>query len=187
MAAPDIIIISAVNYDVYELRATADTYFNAKLGNTSWKAASGGDKDKALVSATRMFDLQIWKGTITSPTQPLQWPRTGIIDRKGAAVPSNIIPTDILNGYYELAQAYIDNPELASTGNQDDNTRRAKAGAVEVEFFSQTKNTPRFPNSVQEIIKPYIDNTGLVANFASGINGTSEFICGKYDRTEGLA
>jgi len=191
MAAPDIIVISSNNYDVYELRATADIYFNAKLGNTSWKDASGADKDKALVSSTRLLELQAYLGVVTDTTtpQPLLWPRTGITDRQGIAVLNSVIPDDILSAYYELAQAFIDDTELANTGNQDDNTKRVKAGDVEAEFFTGNFNTGRFPNQVDELIRPYLDGAGLgVGAFASGTDGKSSFCPpDQYERDEGFA
>jgi len=189
MANPDTITIGAATYDVYGPRADADAYFGGKFGRDSWADAGGTDKDRALVSATRLLELQRYKGSITDDTTPqsLLWPRTGITDRRGVEVPDTDFPQDVLYAYYELAQAIIDDPELANIGNQDDNTKRAKAGDVEVEFFTPTKNQPRFPNQVQEYLKPYLAGSGLALGYGSGCSSESSFESGQFSRSEGFA
>lgn len=189
MANPDVIVISGNNYDVYGPRADADAYFAAKLNRDSWADTGGTDKDRALVSATRLLELQRYKGAITDDAtpQPLQWPRSGITDRRGIAVADTDFPQDILHAYYELAQAIIDDPELANTGNQNDNTKRAKAGPVEVEFFSPLRDQPRFPNQVQEYLKPYLAGSGLALGYGSGCSSESSFESGQFGKTEGYA
>lgn len=191
MANPDVIDISGNDYNVYGPRADANVYFAAKLGRESWNATSGGDRDRALVSATRLLELQRYNGEITDAVtpQPLQWPRSGIVDRRGIDIADTDFPEDILNAYYELAQAIIDDTELANSPNQNDNTKSVKAGDVEAEFFTPTKDTPRFPNQVQEYLKPYISGPLNTIGFASGLVDpcNSSFVSGQFDRSEGFS
>ena len=191
MANPDIITIDGNNFNVYGPKADADAYFQGKLNRSSWNTAGASARDRALISSTRLLELQRYKGQITDSTtpQPLQWPRSGITDRRGLDVPDTDFPEDILNAYYELAQALIDDPALAETPNQDDNTKRVKAGDVETENFRPVQNTPRFPNQVQEYLKPYVTGALTSIGYASGLIDpcNSSFISGQYDRTKGFA
>lgn len=188
MANPDIITISGNPFDVYGLKADADIYFSGKLNRGSWADAASTDKDRALVSSARLLDQQNWLGTPVDVTTPQanQWPRTEIVDRFGKA---DTFPDDVVNAYHELAQALLDDPALADTGNQDDNTKRVKAGEVEAEFFTPTFNTARFPNQVDELLKPYLDGAGLgVGAFSSGTDGISSFCPpDQYERDRGFA
>lgn len=188
MPNPDTLTIGSDTFDVYGPRTDADTYFNGKLNRTSWTDAGGTEKDRALISSTRLLDQQNWLGTpvdVTTP-QPVQWPRNDIVDRFGKA---DTFPQDVIDAFFELAQAFLDDSALADTANQDDNTKRVKAGDVEAEFFTPTFNTARFPNQVQELLRPYLDGAGLgVGAFASGTDGESSFCpTDQYDRDRGFS
>ena len=185
MASPDTVTISGNVYDVYASRADCDVYFAASLSaDAGWNlpAASGTTKDRALVQASRLFDVQPWQGTPTDLTtpQPLAWPRQNVVDKNGEQVPSSgagSFPEDLLIGFCELARAIIADPSIITTTNTDDNTKRAKAGQVEVEFFrppSSVGTISRFPQQVHEYIKQFLQGGGKL-NFVSGINGESFF------------
>ncbi len=189
--------ISGTDYEVYGDLANANTYFAGALNNDGWTAASFGDKNKALVSATRMFDRTFWVGASTLPmsktvpqpagTQPLLWPRTGVVDCGGLAVPDDVIPEDIVAGSFELANALLGdtNDTIETTPNSGSNLRsdmlREKVDVLETEtaqeFFQPTLNTAtRYPTQVHEYIRCYLSaGRGGSLVVATGLCDDSSF------------
>jgi len=177
MANPDTITIGADTFDVYGPRADADSYFNGKLNRSSWSSAAGSDKDRALVSATRTLDQQLWEGLPTDLVTPqaLAWPRTGVTDKNDQPVGDTVFPQDLLYGYYELAQQILDNPALDEAANQDSNIKSVTADVVNVRFFRPVTGTI-LPTTVFNWIKQFLgSNSSSIGGFASGTDQCSEF------------
>lgn len=177
MANPDTITIGGTPFDVYGPRSDADDYFQGKLNRTAWTGANGASRDRALVSATRLLDLEQWQGVPTDLTtpQPLAWPRTGVVDKNGQPVGINAFPNDLLSGYYELAVAIVGDPALDEAANQDANIKRVQADVVNVTFFRPVSGT-RFPTSVHNYIKQFLDaGSTVLGGVASGTDECSEF------------
>lgn len=102
------------NANSYVTNAQADTYFGDAIHGAPWTAASETTQDQALVTATRMLDRAAWAGSKTSSSQPLEWPRTGAVDRDGVAISTSVIPTAIREATYELALVLVNNSEAQS-------------------------------------------------------------------------
>lgn len=153
-----------------------DTYFASRLGADAWTDASTDEKKQALVSATRMIDRQRWAGTSTSGTFPystLAWPRSGVTDKYGDSVSATGLPADIITGTEELALALLEDESAQDTASAGTNTKRVKAGQVEVEFFKPTLGQlGRFPLIVQE----------LLGQFLAGANSSSAGVVSGDDR-----
>lgn len=67
----------SLTYNSYASVAEADYYFEDRMTVSSWTNASASDKEKAIVSATRMIDKEAFVGSATSSTQALSFPRRG--------------------------------------------------------------------------------------------------------------
>jgi len=181
--------IGGKSFDIYgevtsDAGATisATTYFLASLNASAWAAASGTEKQQALVAATRIFDKQLWVGTVTDPTtpQPLAWPRTGVPACDGIVVSPTVIPERVIFGAYELASAILTDATVQSEANTGSNTRRVlvrkKVGDLETEdeteyftpTFSGASAETRFPTAVQEYVRCYIGGTIQGATVAGG-------------------
>jgi len=167
---------------------SASTYFAASLNASAWNDATLDDQARALVTAGRIFDKQLWVGTPTDPDtpQPLAWPRTGVPDCDGIAATTTDIPMKIVEGSYELALAILADAAVQTQTNTGSNTKRVlarkKVGDLEVEdeteYFSPTNSGAnagtRFPTQVQELIKCYVGGTLGGATVAGG--AASNFI-----------
>jgi len=165
------------------------TYFFDTLRRTRWDAIDTNTKSAALIDATRYLDRLNWVGSKTSSAQALAWPRSGVVDKEGQAVDSSTVPAFIKEATYEVALRLAEDPTLVDSFSQQtrDNTKRVKAGDVEAEFFIPTKGTPVF-EWLLPLLRPFLKGaSGIKGNFASGIDNTSEFTGGKYDKSEGLA
>jgi len=149
---------------------SAQSYFAGSLSASAWTAASFEDQQRALVSATRLFDKQLWVGVPTDTTtpQPLAWPRTGVPDCDGIAATTTDIPERVVFGAYELAAAILADAAVQTEANTGSNQKRVlerkKVGDLEtedeVEYFSATNAgataATRFPTQVQEYISCYV-------------------------------
>jgi len=174
------VTIGAVTYDIYGTLAGATDYLAGRLNTTAWDAASSTNKSKALVTATRMLDRTTWQGEPTSSGQALAWPRTGVYCN-GVAVDSATVPTNIIEGSYELANLMLANAEIEASTDAGSNIKRVQAGTAEVEYFRPTSGTNdvgRFPTVVQELVGCYMSGGGAAAigvPYASGTTETSSF------------
>jgi len=156
---------------------SATTYFIGQLNTTAWDAADSTTRSKALVTATQILDKQRWVGTPTdvATPQPLAWPRTGVSDCEGTAVPSDEVPLGIVNAAYELAGAILTDATVQSQASGGSNTKRTKSrdkvGDLETEreteYFGPT-NIPgtktgvgRFPTAVQEYVRCFLSGGSL--------------------------
>jgi hypothetical protein len=69
------------NANAYATAADGDAYHEGHLYATAWTLASTGNKEAALVMATRLIDAYMdFGGKKTTSGQALQWPRSGCVN-----------------------------------------------------------------------------------------------------------
>lgn len=162
------VTISGTNATVFGSLAGATTYFALALGGTGWSAASGTDRQKALVSATRWMQ------------------RLGLVDPSdGSTIVPDVadagVPVPVQEGAYELADALLTDAEAQAATSTGSNVKSVKAGSAEVTFFRATNGTP-LPTVAFQLLRPYLasqqstgDGDGGVGSYASGTDGESSF------------
>lgn len=144
------------NANSYLTLVEAEDYFeNRRLSSLPEWDDADPSQEAALIMATRVLDLYFvprrrleydlckcayyitnptWTGAPASDTQALAWPRTGMYNRNGVAIPSDVIPQELKDAVAELAG------QLAKEDTTLDNDVRAKgitdvrAGSVAVSF-----------------------------------------------------
>jgi hypothetical protein len=130
--------------------------------------------------------------TLTSSTQPLQLPHSGMTDRYGTSVLSTTVPQEVADACMELAFRVSQDSSLegqASTAS--DVVKRAAAGSAEVENFAPGAfvSVTRFPPEVTELIAPFLAAAGgsVVGSQAFGTDAESQFDdCDRSELTEGF-
>lgn len=179
-----------VGTNSYVTAAEGDTYFSVRYGADAWTGASTADKDASLVSARDQLDRQTWQGeqTVDPPTQPLAWPRTGVVDRYEDEVDSATVPDDIKEGQMELALSFLQNAATQTATSTGSNIKKVDADGALVEWFRPTSGT-RFPSTVDELVGQYLDggaSAGILVPYVSGTDGESSFEdLDEYGLTEG--
>lgn len=112
--------VGGANANSYETHAEANAYFDERLPLSPAWVASG--QEAALIMATRTLDAlaqpfktffpgpppyyrvrRCWTGAPASATQRLAWPRVGMFDANGNAIPSTTIPQALKDAEAELA------------------------------------------------------------------------------------
>jgi hypothetical protein len=145
----------------YETVAEAQAYFDTRLPVAAWDS---GDQEVLLIMATRTINANLrahteiffqngvayrrthrtWTGAPATTTQKLAWPRTGMFDANGNAIPSNVIPQDLKDAESEMAG------QLGTSDRTLDNDvivqglTSVRAGSVALTFkeFIETKVLP---------------------------------------------
>lgn len=117
--------VSGANSNSYESVAEADLYFDARLPLVPPWSPGAAVNIVALIMGTRLLDAlaqpfrtfipanggtaayyrarRQWTGSPATTTQRLAWPRIGMFDRNGNAIPSNVIPQDLKEALAEFA------------------------------------------------------------------------------------
>jgi len=174
---------AVIGTNAYQDITAADAYMvNSVRGAAKWAALSDDEKNAALITSTRIFDKQWWQGTKTqeAPTQLLDFPRTGMIDRHGNPIDDSTVPDDINYGSIEFAYDLSQDPSLEESGGQGSNVKKVEAGSAKVTFFKATGGvngvgSQRFSPDVQEYISQYLDgaaNVGTGAAYGTGGSGS---------------
>ena len=110
-----------VDANSYANVADGDAYFDGHLYASAWTAASTGNKEKALVFATRLIDSQFqFNGWKAKDEQALQWPRENCPDpdkgqsavillrlRGANFVDVDVVPKGVSDAACELARELL--------------------------------------------------------------------------------
>ena len=99
-----------VDANAYANAADGDAYHDGHLYASAWTAATTGNKEKALVFATRLIDSQFqFGGAEGKVTQALQWPREGCPDpdAAGGSIASDAVPKAVVDATCEMARELL--------------------------------------------------------------------------------
>lgn len=162
----------ASNANSFETQAEADAYFAARLPlSPPWGDAD--DPTAALVMATRVLSAfaqpfkyltgdkppyhyrvrRQWTGLPTTTTQRLPWPRTGMFDGNGNAIPSNVIPEALKNAQSELAGQLLMSDTTLDNAVSVGGITSVKAGSVSVSFKDMIE-AKVLPDAVWNLMPP---------------------------------
>lgn len=150
-------------YTTYADVDTADIYAEAAIHATAWQdlgstlTADLDAKGRALVSATRTLDRQVWLDAYN--TFELR------------AVEQPIIDASI-----ELAIALLDGSDVQNVQTGVERIKSMSAGSVSITNFRGIDSPTRFPQIVQELLRGYLGSsgTGGVAQ-AFGVDAETTF------------
>ncbi|MFO1150947.1 MAG: DnaT-like ssDNA-binding protein [Alsobacter sp.] len=143
------------------LNATAATaYFADRLRSTAWTAAAAGDRDQALIQATRLIDAEDFRGYRAGNNQALAWPRSGK-RADNALLDPTVVPAEVLNAVCETALVLLGTDLYAN----DDlaNARRVfqQVGPVtkSVEYDGRKGSASRLPDIALKLLAPLLDGS----------------------------
>ncbi|HMP82705.1 MAG TPA: hypothetical protein PKA41_08400 [Verrucomicrobiota bacterium] len=96
----------------YATAADGDAYHEGHLYASAWTAASSGQKEAALVMASRLIDGQYQFGGVkVTDTQGLQWPRAACFDPddgvNGGTLPETVVPKAVVQATCEMARELL--------------------------------------------------------------------------------
>lgn len=146
----------------------ADDYLIANIHvYPKWTALTDENKESLLAFASRLIDQRTsWYGEKAVTTSALRWPRTGLADRDGNDIASNVVPPAVKAATIEVAASLIDADRSVERGS--DGLKELQVDVVKL-VFDEAFRLPTFPPNVQYIL------TGLGA-VASGTRGFKKII-----------
>lgn len=141
------------NANSYLTLAEAQEYFSRRLPIAEWEDADS--QEVLLVMATRVLNAlaqpfkvfvagsngvghyrirRQWTGAPATTTQRLAWPRTGMFDMNGNAIPPNVIPQDLKDATAELAGQLAKEDRTLDNDVVTQGITSVRAGSVSVSF-----------------------------------------------------
>ena len=166
-----------VGTDTYVSVSDANTYFKLAIHSSSWDSASNSTREKALATATRSLDRQLWLGSKyeEAPTQMLEFPRSGLTDKNGDPVDETTVPQEVIDATCEYGLALIEDDSIQNQANTGSNIKRLKAGSAEIEYIRGT-NGKRFSTIISELIGLWLSASSQYSGpFVSGADNESGF------------
>lgn len=153
----------------YSALTAANTYITDRFGYSAWVAATTETKQQGLVTVTTILESMNWGGTIVSTTQDLLFPRTGLVDRKGATVASNVIPPEILSALW-LGAGELVAGRWDLTGVQQAVTALS-SGGTSVQFAEGLVSVPGLDHGVPRVLFDQIAHllAGRQGGLAAGV------------------
>lgn len=134
----------------------------ASLGLTAWAALAEADKEIALRKAMIFMATYRtrWAGHRVCQRQALDWPRYGVgVD--GFAVPSTIVPADVVNACIDLAVRAGSGEDLLPDLDTGSNAiKRDKVGPIDTEYFQNTTDARERFVAVDALLAPYFGAAG---------------------------
>ncbi|QJA42946.1 hypothetical protein [Phaeobacter phage MD18] len=119
--------------------------------SADWSALVVEDKERLLAWASRYLDERTrWHGRKAVETSALRWPRTGVTDRDGLTLASNMIPRQLKIATAEMARYLISEDRSVERGQ--DALTRLRADVIELEF-SEGYRLPQVPSHMQYLLK----------------------------------
>ena len=138
----------AATANSYASVAEADAYLAVRGDTSTWTALTTGEKEAKLQWAALYLDTLTFKGTRSTSTQALQWPRIGVWDRDGFEVDG--IPQALKNAQAEMAFQLIANDWTQGLGPVTNET-------LSVGSISLGRETHRaFPAPVLALLRPFL-------------------------------
>lgn len=165
-------IPGAVNANSYETLAEANVFFQNRIPLDPPWVEVGDASERALITATRALNSfalgtkrlvregdrsffivgRKWTGNPTTTTQALPWPRVGMYDSLGRAIPDNVIPQELKDAESELAGQLKKSDRLLDNDVAVQGITSVSAGSVSVSFKESGLDPKVLPDSVVNLM-----------------------------------
>jgi hypothetical protein len=192
----NVTIGGSTTIEVYGGLTACDAYIEGAIGDgaTAYRslAASGDDRKRLLVAATRYVERLTWQGTATTPAvggTTLVWPRTGVTDPNGTAVDPNTVPSALTNAVFELVMLGATDPDALSAPDSGSNVKKLDADGTSIEFFRPTSaldgTASVLPSVVSQLVGKWLASASATVAGASGTS-TGYGACSQFDDCDRL-
>ena len=147
-----------VDANAYANAADGDAYHEGHLYASAWTAATTGNKEKALVMATRLIDSQCqFNGVKVKETQAMQWPREGCHDPdadgwNGGTVADNVVPKGVVEATCEMARELLIADRTAAPAGEG--LKYQNVGTTQT-GYDKSDTRPMFSRVAQAMLAKY--------------------------------
>lgn len=154
----------------YVTLAQADQYHDDRVASgTTWGDSSENSKTRAILWATELLEsLYDWNGAVTTTTQKLAWPRSGLWNRNGYALDDETLPEPIRDATAEFARQLLVSRRADDNPTEAESLAELKAGSITLTFSDSGTYNKIVPDAVYHLIpemwgKPRGRRMGTVA------------------------
>lgn len=121
-----------------------------------------GSADHLLLLSMDTIETRSYQGSKTSSTQPLQWPRTGVVV-DGSSIASDEIPQDLKTA--QIITALSIDSGVNPMGTTEPAVKRKKVDVIEVEYQDGASSKSYDPK-INAYLKPLLAFQGGFSNFS---------------------
>jgi hypothetical protein len=118
--------------------------------------------DVLLIIAMDTLETRSYQGHKSASTQPLKWPRTGVVVN-GSGIESNVIPADIKTA--QIITALSVDAGNDPTATIKPGISRKKVDVIEIEYKEGSANSS-FDPKINLYLKPYLAYLGGMSSFS---------------------
>jgi hypothetical protein len=167
--------VAGASSNSYQTLMEANEYHDGRIPLPTPWVASGDASIRALITATRVMDSMAspfrtfvrgqsgdasyhivrrqWTGAPSTTTQRLAWPRTGMYNRNGVAIPSGEIPFELKEAHAELAGQLLNADTTLDNAVAVGGITSVRAGSVSVSFKDLIEQHV-LPDAVMNLLPP---------------------------------
>lgn len=103
-------------------------------GGGGWAAADEAAREAALILAMDYLNGLRWKGRRAACGRLPAWPRLGVTDADGYAIPADAVPAAVVSAQCYLAGVAVSGGDLQPVLERGGAVRREKVGSLETEY-----------------------------------------------------
>ncbi len=184
------ISIGGTGYGSFGSRSEARAYFATTSKADAWDALTVKVQDRGLVQGTRLLSRQSYLGIADATAIALQvaFPRSGLTDKYGQAIPATTVPVEACQANFELAlllETGETEAETSTTGPTQVRAQTDREGpfstSVQNFFPGQDRDlSQRWPQIVQDLLGRWFAKSGAqIPAEAFGATDTTSFVAGQ--------
>jgi len=122
--------------------------------NEDVERLSAGDKEKALIWATRLFDnMMIWFGVKRTENQALRWPRASVVDPDGFFYDFDTIPQLLEEATADYALDLLEKNKFKLPSILGQGLESAQLGPLKVKV-DKTQKEAAIPGNILSLLSP---------------------------------
>jgi hypothetical protein len=135
----------------------------------AWLILPVDQKQNLLMYCSRVLDSRTaWTGTRGTATQGLDWPRTGVVDRNGNNIATNIVPYAVKWAVTELAKWSLSQDKL-SNSTPENAISELRVDTITLKFAdASTSASAQF--RIPDLISDILNGLGSVRNSANKVS-----------------
>jgi hypothetical protein len=138
----------------------ADDYHAGRLHNEAWSGASAGNKQAALMWASRILSKERFKGYKSSSSQSMAFPRQGLYDRDGNYVDDDVVPSDVVDAVSEYAFLLIGSDSTVPSATKG--FKQIKVSVIDIKPDSVDR-PEGVPSSIIRMLDQFISRDATIS------------------------
>lgn len=143
----------------YIALAFADS-FCSDLGLSEWASAATADRESAILRGMSYIDALDFRGVKYDYDDPLEWPRSSVVDDDGYAIDEDEIPTKLQKATARAAYEELISPGVLQSVI-DAGIKRERIDVIEVEYFQSSSTAVKINRAIEGYLKGLLETGSM--------------------------